>query len=214
MNTEMLIASLSQQATPVTALRSPLYWGRLAVGVLAVYGLAVQYFLGLRPDLLLQFTRPLFALEIALLTLLTLTSIIAAILAMYPDAYQKPVLLKLPYGVFAGLAVLMTTQLLLPQDAAMVMPPLGAHAMECALCIGAVALVPSALLFTIIRKGASVQRLNSGFFAVLAASGVGCLTLRLAEMNDSIVHLLQWHYVPTLLFAAVGALLGKLLLRW
>jgi hypothetical protein len=49
---------------------------------------------------------------------------------------------------------------------------------------------------------------------VLAASGVGCLTLRLAELNDSIEHLLQWHYVPTLLFAAGGAMIGKWLLRW
>ena len=214
MKTEALIASLSKQANSVKALRSPRYWGSRALGILGVYALAIQYFLGLRPDLLLQFTRPLFALEIVLLTLLTLTSIIAAILAMYPDAYQKPALLKLPYGVFLLLALLMTAQLLLPQDAAMVMPPLGAHAMECALCIGAVALIPSALVFMMLRKGATVQRLDAGFSAVLAASGVGCLTLRLAEMNDSLVHLLQWHYVPTLLFAALGALIGKGLLRW
>jgi hypothetical protein len=214
MKTEALIASLSQQATPVTALGSPRYWGGRVVGILGVYALAVQYFLGLRPDLLLQLTRPLFALEILLLVLLIFASATATILAMYPDAYQKPVLLKLPYGVFAGLVLLMTTQLLLPHDVAMVMPPVGAHAMECALCIGAVALIPSALLFMILRKGATVQRLDAGFFAVLAASGVGCLTLRLAEMNDSLEHLLQWHYVPTLLFAALGALIGKALLRW
>jgi hypothetical protein len=214
MKTEALIASLSKQATPVKALRSPRYWGGLAVGILGIYAFAVQYFLGLRPDLLMQLTRPLFALEVLLLTLLTLTSIVAAILAMYPDAYQKPVLLKMPYGVFAVLTLLMTVQLLLPQDAAMVMPPLGVHAMECALCIGAVALIPSALLFMMLRKGATVLRVHAGVFAVLAASGVGCLTLRLAEMNDSIEHLLEWHYVPTLLFAALGALIGKGLLRW
>ncbi len=182
--------------------------------VLGVYGGAVQYFLGLRPDLLLQLTRPLFALEIGLLVLLVLTSVVAAILSMYPDIYQRPVLFKLPYGVFIGLAALMTAQLLLPHDAAMVFPPPGSPEMECALCIGIVALIPAALLFAIARKGASVQRLQSGFFTVLAASGVGCLTLRVAEMNDSIVHLLQWHYLPTVVFSTLGALLGNWLLRW
>lgn len=214
MNTEALIATLSQQATPVAALRSPEYWGRLVVVVLGVYGGTVQYFLGLRPDLLLQLTRPLFALEIGLLALLTLTSVIAAILSMYPDAYQRSVLFKLPYVMLAGLAALMKIQLLLPDHAAMVFPPPGSHAMECALYIGLAALIPTALLFAIVRKGASVQRLHSGFFTVLAASGVGCLTLRLAEMNDSIIHLLQWHYLPTVVFSTLGALLGKWLLRW
>jgi hypothetical protein len=214
MNTEALIANLSKQASPVAPLRSPRYWGGLVVGVLGIYGLAVQYFLGLRPDLLLQLSRPLFALEILLLIAFIFTSAVATILAMYPDAYQKPALLKLPYGIVAVLVLLMTAQLILPHDVAMVMPPLGAHAMECALCIGVVALIPSAILFMIVRKGASVFGWHAGAFAVLAASGVGCLTLRLAELNDSIEHLLQWHYVPTLLFAAGGALIGKWLLRW
>lgn len=214
MNTETLIQSLSQQAPPVAVLRPPRHWGARIVGVLGIYGLAVQYFLGLRPDLLLQLSRPLFAVEIFLLVALIFTSAVATILAMYPDAYQKPALLKLPYGIFGVLVLLMTIQLLLPHDASMVMPPLGAHALECALCIGVVALIPSAILFMIVRKGASVVGWHAGAFAVLAASGVGCLTLRLAELNDSIEHLLQWHYVPTLLFAAGGALIGKWLLRW
>ena len=86
--------------------------------------------------------------------------------------------------------------------------------MECALCIGSVALIPSALIFALLRKGASVRQFQAGSFAVLAASSIGCLTLRLAEANDSMMHLASWHYGPTVLFAALGAALGKILLKW
>lgn len=214
-NTADLIASLSAEAKSMKKMATPYYWALRLLAVLALYAIGCQLFLGLRLDLGMQFSRPLFALEIVLLSLLLLSSAIASILAMYPDAYQKPQLLKLPYAVFALLVALMGFQLLMPTDARMVMPE-GAdvHAMECALCIASFALVPSALIFALLRKGAPVHQLQAGSFAVLAASAIGCLTIRLAEANDSIIHLVQWHYVPTLFFAALGALAGKWLLKW
>lgn len=214
-NTSDLIASLCAEATPVKKVRTTSYWTKRLLAVLAIYAIGCQLFLGLRPDLGMQFTRPLFVLETVLLTVLLLTSAITSVLAMYPDAYQKPQLLKLPYAFFVLLVGLVGFQLLMPVDTRMVMPEgAGVHAMECAICIASVALIPSALIFALLRKGASIRQFQAGTFAVLTASSIGCLTLRLAEANDSIMHLVQWHYVPTLLFAAVGALAGKWLLRW
>ncbi len=214
-NTADLIASLSAEAKPTKNLRAPAYWAWRLLAVLAVYGVGCQIFLGLRPDLVAQLTRPLFALETLLLALLLMSSAVAAVLAMYPDAYQKPQLLKLPYIIFATLAGVLAFPLWMPTDPHMVMPEgVDVHAMECAICIASVALIPSALIFALLRKGASVRPFHAGAFAVLAASAIGCLTLRLAEPNDSIMHLVQWHYVPTLLFAALGALAGKWLLKW
>ena len=214
-NTIDLIASLSAQAKLVQKARAPSYWAVKLLALLALYALGCQYFLSFRPDLGMQFTRPLFALETLLLALLLLSSAIASVLAMYPDAYQKPQLLKLPYAIFLLLVALMSFQLLMPTDARMVMPEgAGVHAVECTICIAFVALIPSALIFALLRKGASIRQFQAGAFAVLTASSIGCLTLRLAEANDSIMHLVQWHYVPTLLFAMLGALVGKWLLRW
>ena len=213
-NTFDLIAHLSREAKPVAPLRTPNYWTVRLFAVLAVYAAASQFYLGLRPDLWMQLTRPLFALEIALLALLLVFSITACILSMYPDAYQKPQYLKIPYAIFTALSALVTFQLLMPYDSRMVMPELSTHGMECALCIASVALIPSALIFVLLRKGASVRQLQSGSFAVLAASAIGCITIRLAEANDSIMHLVSWHYIPTLVFAALGALIGKHLLKW
>lgn len=214
-NTADLIASLSAEVTPVKKARTPSYWAVRLLVLLALYAVGCQFFLGFRPDLELQLTRPLFALETLLLSLLLLSSAVAAVLAMYPDAYQKPQLLKLPYAVFALLVAVVGFQLWMPADVRMVMPEgASVHAMECAICIASVALIPSALIFALLRKGASVRQFQAGSFAVLASSAIGCLTLRLAEANDSIMHLVQWHYVPTLLFAALGALAGKWLLKW
>lgn len=214
-DTNTLIAELSLETPKKRSWqRTPMKFGGLLLSVLAGYGAAVQYFLGLRPDLFMQLTRPWFDVEIFLLAALALSSVIAAVIAMYPDAYQQPRWLKLPYAIFIVLAVLVIAQLGMPLDARMVMPKPGAHAMECALCIGSVAMLPSALLFGILRQGASVRPMQAGAFAVMASSAIGCLTLRLAEANDSLMHLASWHYLPTLIFASVGALIGKWLLKW
>lgn len=213
-NTSDLIAELSNETQVSKPLRTPSYWGVRLLFVLILYGLATQYVLGLRPDVLAQLTRPFFALEISLLALLAITSIVASVLAMYPDAYQKAILMKLPYGIFMVLTGFMLWQLLLPVDARMVMPNANAHAFACALCIAMVSVIPSALIFMMLRKGASVHQFQAGAFAVLAASAIGGLTLRLAEPIDQIMHLTLWHYLPTLIFATIGALLGKWLLKW
>lgn len=213
MKTAELIATLSQEA-PKERLRTPGYFGWRLGAVMAAYGVGAQFFLNLRPDLLTQLMRPMFALEIALLVLLTITSAAASIFAMYPDMHQKRWALTLPYGVFTALVLFIVSQLLMPHDPMMVIPSLGVHGMKCALCIAGVALIPSAFIFVLMRKGASVHPFRAGSFGVLAASGIGCLTLRLAEANDSLMHLTQWHYLPTLLFAALGALIGKWLLKW
>ncbi|OYW14223.1 MAG: hypothetical protein B7X02_00515 [Rhodospirillales bacterium 12-54-5] len=213
-DTSTVIAQLSSDAVAPVPMRSPIYWGMRLLAVLVVYGLGSQAYLGVRIDLLTQFSRPLFAAEIALLVALLLSSGTASVLAMYPDAYQKQKLLVLPYAIFIVLVGLVLLQFDMPVDARMVIPPPGGHAMECALCIGAIAILPSALAFAILRKGATIRPLQAGSFAVLMASAMGGLSLRLAESNDSMLHLASWHYLPTLLFASIGALLGKLLLRW
>lgn len=218
MDTQELIARLSQDAakdTPKKALQAPAWWAMRLIAVLAAYGFGAQFFLHVRPDIDLQLERAAFAVEIALLVSLTLSSAIAAVFAMYPDAHQKPWVLKTPYAVFTALATFVAVQLVaMPQDPRMVIPPPGGHGMECAICIASVALIPSALIFGLLRKGASVTPRRAGSFAVLAATGLGCLTLRLAEANDSLLHLATWHYAPTLVFAALGAAVGRFLLKW
>ena len=213
-DTQTLISTLSREVAPSAPMPTPRYWALRLVAVLMAYGVVTQWVLGIRPDLAMQWTRPLFVVEIGLLVALVLASAIAGILTMYPDAYQKRTLLRLPYLVFLLLAGLIAFQLGMPADVRMVIPQTFPYAMECTLCIGSAALIPAALLFMVLRKGASVHPFQAGIFAVLTASSIGCLTLRLSESNDSMMHLALSHYLPTLFFAALGAVVGKMLLKW
>ena len=212
MNTNELIAQLGTQA-PVARLSAPAYYAVRLVAVLVVYALGAHLMLGARPDLAAQFVRPAFALEIALLVLLTGVSAWAAILSMYPDMHQKTAVQHVPYAVSIALVVLILFQLAMPGGAGAAALQ-GAHGAQCAICIASLAVIPSALIFGLMRRGASIHPVRSGSFAVLAASGIGCLTLRLCEANDALVHLAAWHYLPTLLFAALGAWIGRAVLKW
>jgi hypothetical protein len=213
-DTSEIIRQLSSETVSRQRIRTPGWWGTWLVVVLLIYGVISQLCLGLRPDVMTQAARPLFILEMLILGLVLLASTAASILIMYPDAYQKRFFLSVPYGLYALLVSVMAIQLFLPPYPTMAIQDTHVHGMECALCIASLALLPSALLFAVIRKGASVHLLRAGFYAVLASSAMGCLTLRLAEANDGIVHLLTWHYIPTLLFAMIGAAAGKWLLKW
>lgn len=215
MKTHDLIEQLSQEAVFKQNIRTPAWWAVRLMCILFLYAFGAQFFLGVRPDIALQLTRPFFAFEIILLAGITVSAALSCVFVMFPDMYQTQGILKAPYLFFAALMLLLSYQLVFwADDIRMVIPPRGGHAMECALCIAAVALIPSALIFALLRKGASVTPLHAGFFAVLTATGIGCLTLRIAEANDSLVHLVLWHYLPTLIFASCGAVLAKSLLKW
>ena len=210
-DTKTLIAHLSSAPTPQKPLRSPRYWATWLLLVLACYGVGTQLFLGIRPDIAVRITDPFFVLELLILFALLITSTTASVVAMAPDAYQKSKLLGLPYLLLAVLVGMILCHLLMPEIATL---DTEIHRGECALCIAAVAIIPSALLFAVLRKGATIHPLQAGSFIVLAASAIGCLTLRLSESQDAILHLGLWHYLPTLLFAALGACLGRWLLKW
>lgn len=212
---EGLIENLSAGLRPVRPMRAPRRLALELSAVLGVYALAVVAVLGLRSDLAMQLHRPWFAAEIFLLLFITLSSVGAAVCLATPDEYQRPEIKLLPLIGLLLFVLLVDVQVMLPLDPRMVIPGgAAANTMECTLCIAAVAIAPAALMLVLLGKGASARPLLAGAWAVLAAAGVGCLTLRLAEMNDSLSHLVQWHYLPTLGFAALGGLAGRLFLKW
>ncbi|MGE3769509.1 MAG: NrsF family protein [Bdellovibrionales bacterium] len=214
MKTGDLITALSNEATR-KPLRSPLHYATRLVLVVIVYGIAMVAFSGLRPDLPAPFLRPLFTAEVGLLLILALSSLTAAVHSMYPDAYQRPSLLRLPFIVLAAFALFMVAQLFMPIDPRMVIPDASkVNGMECTLSIAGFSILPSLIIFALLRKGSSVKPLYAGAFATLAAAAAGCLMLRMIEPNDVISHLMLWHYLPTLAFAACGAAVANWLLRW
>ncbi len=213
--TSDLIAQLAAEPVPAKPALNPARQIIWLLAVLLIYAFGAQIYLGLRPDLINRLTDAWFEAEIVALWFLILTSSIASIIAMAPDAYQKPVLLQLPYVVFAALIGILGYQMLQSPDMPKLISELSDTAgMECSICIALVSMLPSAFVFAILKRGASVRPFMAGSYAVFTAAGIGCLTLRLAEPIDSLMHVTQWHYMPTLLFAILGAFIGKWLLKW
>lgn len=211
--THELIETLSQEAGRVAVSCSPSYWLVRVLGLLVCYGAMMQLFMGLRSDIAVRLASPRYLTEILLLAAMVGSGTVACVIARYPDLYQQRKWMDLPTAGLGALALLLAYNGISPegQGAVLQVPNDGA---ECALCIGGVALLPSVFLFLFLQKGATVTPLRAGGLAVLTSSAVGCLVLRLAERTDVWGHLLQGHYMPTVLYAIAGVFLGKVWLRW
>lgn len=214
MNTDDLIQQLSKSTPTQPKLLGVRPLLLIVFSGIAVYLLVLQSWIGLREDLLIQLARPAFSLEIALMIMLLISGVFASVLSRYPDNYQYQYILYIPYTIFVLLLLWLIVQIVVP--AAM---PTGElrfihHHFNCTLWITGSTVFSAFILMWTIRFGATVTPRHSAALSVLAATAVGCLTLRLSEMNDSISHLLLTHYIPSFLFAVLGAILGKRLFKW
>lgn len=110
MNTNDLIANLANKATTVKPMKKPSYLILQFLGFSVIYYTLIQPYIGIRGDIFVKFSQPFFAIEITLILLLFLSCLIAAVLTIYPDNYQKTFLLKFPYLVLALLVVFLASK--------------------------------------------------------------------------------------------------------
>jgi len=209
-NIEQLVASLSKEASAVKPAPHPfmlsLRWTIAAAIYLAV-SLAIS---GLRPEFLEKLHNPWLLAELAaLLGLFIVTTLSAALLA-FPDLHQKRVLAFAPIVP----ALIFLIVILLAWRADNPPAPLPVHSFECTLSITLMTLLPAVWTFYSMRKFASTHYRLAGSVALLSAFSVGALWLRLHEANDSILHVVEWHYLPMLGIGLLGLWLGKVLLKW
>jgi hypothetical protein len=209
-NTEELIEALARDTVPVKRSPHPYALCIKWMAVSAVYlGLTLVYS-GLRPDLMLKLNTPLFLAEIGALVGIVAAGSLSTALLAFPDLHQKH---KLAYAPVLMLAAF-TALIFLSWQADSPPAPLPAHNVECLLCIAAYALLPATWMFYALRKYASTHYYLAGGIALITAFSLGALSLRLSEQTDSIVHVMQWHYLPMTGAAFMGLWLGKLLLKW
>lgn len=209
-NIDELISKLAQDVPAVKPAPHPLLlslqWMLLASLYLAM-SLAVS---GLRPDLMHQFAQPWFFAEIAILIGIFITTAVSAALLAYPDLHQKRGISYAPVFLFAAFALTLFFSWLADTPAA----PLPVHSIECTMGITMIALLPAGLMLYIMRRYASTHSLWAGSIALLSAFSIGVLWLRLYEHNDSMTHVIQWHYLPMIFIGLLGMWLGKVVLKW
>lgn len=207
---EQLVTELADEATLVKSVSNPYLLSLKLIGAAILYlavSLAVS---GLRSDWNLAVNRPWFVAEIVTLLLIFFAASLSTALLSFPDLYQRRGLAFAPLWMFALFLVV----ILFAWHADIPPAALPAHSIECTTCIVLMALLPIAWTFYFMRQYASTHYRWAGSIAMLSAFSVGALWLRLQEFNDSIAHVVEWHYLPMLAFALAGLWMGKWLLKW
>jgi len=209
-NIEQLVATLSKDAAPVEPAPHPYVLSLKWLSIASVYLIASLAYSGFRPDLADALQNPWFTAELALLFVMFITAAFATAVLAFPDMHQKR---KIAYGPVwvVGLFVLV---MIFAWRADAPPAPLPMHSFECMMSITLFSLLPSVATFYVLRKLASTHQRLSGSIAVLFAFSTGALWLRLHEQTDSIIHVIEWHYLPILAFSVLGLWMGKKLLKW
>jgi hypothetical protein len=207
---EQLVKALSSEAKPVIPAPSPQQLSLKWAGAAFIYLLLALAASGLRSDLAEALQNPWYAAELLLLLLILLGTLLGAALLAFPDLHQKRLLAYSPAALFAMFILLLFFAWRADSPPA----PFPVHSFECTLDITLLSLLPAALVFFALRNYASTYPHWAGSFALLAAFSVGALWLRLFEVNDSILHVVQWHYLPMIGVGLIGWVLGARLLKW
>jgi hypothetical protein len=181
-------------------------WMLVAVAYIAI-SLMVA---GVRHDLAIKLHEPWFAVEmLALFGIFFATSVSSALLS-FPDIHQMRRAAFAPAISFA----LFVLAILLAWQADSPPAPLPIHSFECTSMILMLSLLPAVWTIIQMRKYASTHYQWAGSIALLFAFSVGAIWLRLNELNDSIVHVIEWHYLPMIVVGLLGMWLGKIVLKW
>ncbi|CAH1904640.1 MAG: hypothetical protein DID90_2727552547 [Candidatus Nitrotoga sp. LAW] len=209
-NIDDLINRLAQDTAAVKPAPHPYMLSLKWMGWAATYLLLSLVLSGLRPDLMLKLHQPWFVAEIAVLAGIFIATSVSAALLAFPDLHQMRRLAFTPVVMFALFVLVM----FLAWQADNPPAPLPVHSFECTIGITLMSLLPAAWTFFEMRKFASTHYHCAGSIALLSAFSVGALWLRLHEVNDSIMHVVGWHYLPMIVFGIAGLWLGKRMLKW
>ena len=205
-----LVETLARDATVVKSAPHPFMLSIKWMAGAAIYLVLTLIVTGLRPDLTSKLHDPWFVAEIAGLAVVFIATCVSAALLSFPDLHQKPWVASAPALLFALFLLIIFFSWTADNPPA----PLPVHTYECTTCIVLAALLPAAWIFHGMRKYATTHYRLAGGIALLSALSIGALWLRLHELNNSIAHVIEWHYLPMIGFGIVGMWLGKVILKW
>ncbi len=210
--TENLIQSLAQGAARVRRLPHPALraatWMVLAAGSVGV----LVFWFGVRADLAAKLGETRFALEVAAALL---TSVMAAAAAFCSSCPGRPFWERL--APFPFLAVWLGS---LGEGCWREYSQVGSATtifgidLDCSEKILLMSLVPAAIIFVMIAKGAPIApRVTTGLGA-LAATALAASGLRLLHPEDGSMMLIVWQFGTVVVLTSLATLAAPLMLRW
>lgn len=211
--TDELIDRLATNLAPVHRSALP---RRLALSVLAgiVVATAVMVpWLGLRSDIATAWADPIFWVKFGYTLLLACGGFLAVERLARPGASARGAAVAIAVTI-AGAAVLGIVQMLLmPRD---VLPALvmGGTSLVCPLYIVALSLPVFAATIVALRRMAPTRLTLAGLAAGLLSGGAGAWVYAFHCGENGLPFLAIWYTLGVAAMAALGALLGRVLLRW
>jgi hypothetical protein len=211
MDTDKLIASLTEHADPVRRLPSPWVrtasWFTMAVPYVAV----IVMMMAPRDDLAVKFTDYRFLIEQIAALCTAIGAAVAAFQSIVPGSDRRFLLLPLvPLSIWLAS---------LGQGCVEAWWRGGALAGFTSdfLCIPAIALVgtlPAVAMTLMLRKGAPLWPHTSAALGGLAAAGLGNFGLRLFHSQDASLMVLVWQMGTVIMLTILCGWAGQLFLDW
>lgn len=211
MDTDKLIACLTEKADPVQRLPSP--WVRTAswFAVAIPYVAVIVMMMTPRDDLAVKFADPRFLLEQAAALCTAIGAAVAAFQSIVPGYNRRFLLLPLvPLSIWLASLGQGCVQLWLRGNALQ-------NFTSDFICIPAIALVgtlPAAAMVFMLRKGAPLWPHASAALGGLAAAGLGNFGLRLFHSQDASLMVLVWQMGTVFMLTILCGWAGRLFLDW
>ncbi len=215
MNNKDLIKNLTDNLEPTQKLPSALFlslkW--LSITVLCLFVFAV--IAGLRKDIDMMAYNHYFIFE-------TLLGLIASLIAGYLSfCFMRPdfKLTNISYVLACasiGIWLYLISYYLIEIDFNLSLIAKEFINIEqlCSIEVFAFSIIPITYLFSILQKGAVIQKMKAGFLGVLSVASLSSITSRYTCSSDMPSHILAQHFLEVFIIGFIGILLAKKILKW
>jgi hypothetical protein len=202
-NTDQLIERLVAEASPVRRLVDPrrraALWTALALVCVA---LGVAWF-GVRGDIAGAMGFVPFLLRIALLVATMWLAVVAALQLAVPGADQRAWTRWWPLVLLGAALAVTAGEFVVASMAGDVGGPL--FAWRCVRKLTIVGAVPVLAAMVLIRRAAPLDPVWTALLALVASGAAGALTSEIACPIGQPMHVMLWHVLPIVFYAAIGA---------
>jgi hypothetical protein len=212
MKTDDLIHAIAEDASP-SGLHPQRSLALALAGAVAAAAILFWLLLGPRGDALASLAEPRFVLKFLVTLALTAVAIGLVLRLIRPGA--GPGLWRSALLLAPGLLVIGIGGELLAVPAERWMTVLvGVNARTCLTYIPLMGLAPLGLILLALRNGAPMRPALAGAVAGLIAGGISAAFYASHCPDDSPLFVATWYVLAIAMLVALGALLGRRLLRW
>lgn len=212
MKTDDLIHAIAEDAVP-TGLKPQRRLALALAGAVAAAAVLFWLLLGPRGDALASLVEPRFVLKFLITLGLAAAAIGLVLRLIRPGA--APGLWRSALLLAPGLLLIGIAGELLSVPAERWMTVLvGVNARVCLTYIPLMGMAPLGLILLALRSGAPTRPALTGAVAGLIAGGISAAFYAAHCPDDSPLFVATWYVLSIALLAALGALLGRQLLRW